>query len=126
MNRSRCASRCTARRWSIRAFSNSSSAGYSRCAGFTSGMNRKSAQPAPQEMEVLQGTQEYSIRANWKLLVEKSFDDYHLLTTHSPGLNYPKTPGVEMKGPEKGHLLPAPGAGKDPGNGHAVIDNVNF
>ena len=31
-----------------------------------------------------------------------------------------------MKRPEKGHLLPAHGVGKDLGNGHAVIDNVNF
>ena len=31
-----------------------------------------------------------------------------------------------MKRPEKGHLLPAHGVGKALGNGHAVIDNVNF
>ena len=77
-------------------------------------------------MEVIQGVQEYDIRANWKLLVENSFDDYHLLTTHSTWLNYLKNSGVEMKRPEKGHLLPAHGVGKDLGNGHAVIDNVNF
>ena len=78
------------------------------------------------QMEVIQGTQEYDIRANWKLLVENSFDDYHLLTTHSTWLDYLKNSGVEMKRPEKGHLLPAHGVGKDLGNGHAVIDNVNF
>jgi len=83
-------------------------------------------QSPSQQMEVLQGTQEYDIRANWKLLVENSFDDYHLLTTHSTWLNYLKSSGVEMKRPEKGHLLPAHGVGKDLGNGHAVIDNVNF
>jgi len=77
-------------------------------------------------MEVIQGTQEYEIRANWKLLVENSFDDYHLLTTHSTWLDYLKNSGVEMKRPEQGHLLPAHGVGKDLGNGHAVIDNVNF
>ncbi len=77
-------------------------------------------------MEVIQGTQEYDIRANWKLLVENSFDDYHLLTTHSTWLDYLKNSGVEMKRPEQGHLLPAHGVGKDLGNGHAVIDNVNF
>src|SRR4051812_38604578 len=77
-------------------------------------------------MEVIQGTQEYDIRANWKLLVENSFDDYHLLTTHSTWLDYLKSSGVEMKRPEKGHMLPAHGVGKALGNGHAVIDNVNF
>jgi p-cumate 2,3-dioxygenase alpha subunit len=77
-------------------------------------------------MEVIQGTQEYDIRANWKLLVENSFDDYHLLTTHSTWLDYLKNSGVEMKRPEQGHLLPSHGVGRDLGNGHAVIDNVNF
>lgn len=78
------------------------------------------------QMEIIQGTQEYDIKANWKLLVENSFDDYHLLTTHSTWLDYMKNSGVEMKRPEKGHLLPAHGIGKPLGNGHAVIDNVNF
>lgn len=77
-------------------------------------------------MEVIQGTQEYDIRANWKLLVENSFDDYHLLSTHSTWLDYLKNSGVEMKRPEKGHMLPAHGVGKDLGGGHGVVDNVNF
>jgi p-cumate 2,3-dioxygenase alpha subunit len=78
------------------------------------------------QLEVLPGTQEYDIRANWKLLVENSFDDYHLVSTHSTWLDYLKNSGVEMKRPEKGHMLPAHGVGKDLGNGHAVVDNVNF
>ena len=78
------------------------------------------------EMEIIQGTQEYDIKANWKLLVENSFDDYHLLSTHSTWLNYLKNSGVEMKRPEKGQMLPAHGVGKDLGNGHGVVDNVNF
>src|SRR2546423_12302342 len=77
-------------------------------------------------MEVIQGTQEYDIKANWKLLVENSFDDYHLLSTHSTWLNYLKNSGVEMKRPDKGQMLPAHGVGKDLGNGHGVVDNVNF
>jgi phenylpropionate dioxygenase-like ring-hydroxylating dioxygenase large terminal subunit len=77
-------------------------------------------------MEVIRGTQEYDIRANWKLLVENSFDDYHLMTTHSTWLNYMKRSGVEIKKPERGHLMPAHGVGKALGNGHAVIDNINF
>ena len=59
------------------------------------------------KMQVIEGTQEYDIAANWKLLVENSFDDYHLLSTHSTWLGYLKDAGVEMKPPEKGHLLPS-------------------
>ena len=77
-------------------------------------------------MEVIQGTQEYDIRANWKLLVENSYDDYHLLTTHATWLDYLKSSGVEVKRPEKGHMLPSHGLGKDLGNGHGTTDNVNF
>jgi p-cumate 2,3-dioxygenase alpha subunit len=77
-------------------------------------------------MEVIHGTQEYDIRANWKLLVENSFDDYHLLTTHATWLDYLKSSGVEIKRPEKGHVLPSHGLGKDLGNGHGTTDNVNF
>ncbi len=78
-------------------------------------------------MEVIAGVQEYEIAGNWKLLVENSFDDYHLLTTHITWLGYLKDAGVEMKRPdEAGVLLPAKGLGKDLGNGHACVDNVNF
>jgi phenylpropionate dioxygenase-like ring-hydroxylating dioxygenase large terminal subunit len=77
-------------------------------------------------MEVIHGTQEYDIRANWKLLVENSYDDYHLLTTHATWLDYLKSSGVEIKRPEKGHVLPSHGLGRDLGNGHGTTDNVNF
>src|SRR5690349_3972691 len=77
-------------------------------------------------MEVIQGTHEYDIRANWKLLVENSFDDYHLITTHATWLDYLKSSGVEIKRPEKGHVLPSHGLGRDLGGGHGTTDNVNF
>src|SRR4051812_32432849 len=78
------------------------------------------------EMEIIRGTQEYTIRANWKLLVENSFDDYHLMSTHKTWLDYMKKSGVEIPKPPKGHVMPAHGVGKVLGNGHAVIDNENF
>jgi len=79
------------------------------------------------QMEVIKGTQEYDIRANWKLLVENSFDDYHLLTTHKTWLDYMKDSGVQVEPPKgQGLLLPSRGIGKGLGNGHAVIDNINF
>jgi p-cumate 2,3-dioxygenase alpha subunit len=83
-------------------------------------------QSASGEMEVIRGTQEYAIRANWKLLVENSFDDYHLMSTHKTWLDYMKRRGVQIPKPAKGHVMPAHGVGKALGNGHAVIDNENF
>lgn len=37
---------------------------------------------------MLRGTAKYSIRANWKLLVENSYDGYHLPTVHQTYLEY--------------------------------------
>lgn len=33
-------------------------------------------------MAVLEGTHHYSVKANWKLLVENSYDGYHAMSTH--------------------------------------------
>jgi p-cumate 2,3-dioxygenase subunit alpha len=78
-------------------------------------------------LEVIAGAQEYDIRANWKLLVENSVDDYHLPTTHSTWLNYMHAAGVTTRPPrDSGLLLPTKGAGKDLGNGHLTTDNPNF
>jgi p-cumate 2,3-dioxygenase subunit alpha len=70
-------------------------------------------------MEIIGGTQEYSIRANWKLLVENSVDGYHAATTHATYFDYlGDTVGSMTKPPE------GIGRGKalDLGNGHAVIE----
>ena len=73
------------------------------------------------------GVQEYDVEANWKLLDENSFDDYHLHSTHSTWLEYMKDAGVNVKIPKgKGLLLPKRGVGKNLGNGHAAIDSQNF
>ncbi|MBI3434441.1 MAG: Rieske 2Fe-2S domain-containing protein [Proteobacteria bacterium] len=78
-------------------------------------------------MEIISGTQEYDIRANWKLLVENSVDDYHLLATHSTWLNYMRNSGVNVTPPKgSGLLLPTKGQGRDLGNGHLTTDNPNF
>ena len=77
------------------------------------------------QMEIIAGTQEYDIKANWKLLVENSFDDYHLLTTHSTWLDYMRNSGVNVHA-GKGQMLPTHGVGKDLGNGHLTTDNPNF
>jgi len=67
-------------------------------------------------MAIIGGTQEYAIRANWKLLVENSYDGYHALTTHATYLDYLKS--------SVGSLAPVPidGLARDLGNGHAVVE----
>jgi len=79
------------------------------------------------KMEILPGTQEYDVAANWKLMVENSVDDYHLPSTHSTWLNFMKNSGVVVEPPkEKGLVLPTKGYAVDLGNGHFTTDNVNF
>jgi p-cumate 2,3-dioxygenase alpha subunit len=67
-------------------------------------------------MEVVGGTQEYSIRANYKLLAENSYDGYHASTNHATYLEY-------LKG-TTGGLVPIKleGVGRDLGNGHGVVE----
>ena len=78
-------------------------------------------------MEIISGIQEYDIKANWKLLVENSVDDYHLVATHSTWLNYMRNSGVDMSPPKgSGLLLPTKGLGRDLGNGHLTTDNPNY
>lgn len=67
-------------------------------------------------MQVLEGTHEYSVKANWKLLVENSFDGYHAVSTHQ---RY-----FEMVLAARGSLDPSAlsnSRGIDLGNGHAVV-----
>ncbi len=67
-------------------------------------------------MTLVGGTQEYQIRANWKLLTENSIDGYHAVNTHATYLDYLKN--------MQGSMSPVPlkGTGYDLGNGHAVIE----
>ncbi len=70
-------------------------------------------------MEIISGTQLYSMRSNWKLLVENSMDGYHVATTHRRYLDYLSATGVDM-----GSLQNRPpGSGKGLGNGHAVMES---
>ena len=79
------------------------------------------------KMDILPGTQEYDVAANWKLMVENSVDDYHLPSTHSTWLNFMKNSGVKVEPPkEPGLVLPTKGYAVDLGNGHFTTDNVNF
>lgn len=67
-------------------------------------------------MVVVSGMQEYSIRANWKLLVENSNDGYHAATTHASYLDYVAKTHV------MGNNVALKGVGRELGNGHAVVE----
>lgn len=69
-------------------------------------------------MEIVHGTQSYSIRANWKLLVENSIDGYHALPTHQRYLAFlAETGGLDMQSVSR-----LRGVAKALSNGHAVIE----
>jgi phenylpropionate dioxygenase-like ring-hydroxylating dioxygenase large terminal subunit len=78
-------------------------------------------------MEVIAGTQEYDVAANWKLMVENSVDDYHLPSTHATWLKFMANSGVDVRPrTDEGLVLPAKGRTVDLGNGHFTTDNINY
>ncbi|MFN0028349.1 MAG: aromatic ring-hydroxylating oxygenase subunit alpha [Acidimicrobiales bacterium] len=78
-------------------------------------------------MSVLGGTHLYSMRANWKLLVENSFDAYHAMTTHQRYIEMIKASGRDFSRRQIGPA--AAGVARrgplDLGNGHAVTGSVD-
>jgi p-cumate 2,3-dioxygenase alpha subunit len=79
------------------------------------------ADHAPNGMEIVGGAQHYSIRANWKLLVENSFDGYHAAETHSTYFEYLMT----VIGNEATQAIGAiedTSRGIDLGGGHGLVE----
>ncbi|GIX49619.1 MAG: aromatic-ring-hydroxylating dioxygenase subunit alpha [Candidatus Tectimicrobiota bacterium] len=70
-------------------------------------------------MEIVPGTQAYSMRANWKLLVENSIDGYHARSTHRRYFDYLLRTGVDPRLVQRRRG----GISKNLGNGHAVIQS---
>ena len=71
-------------------------------------------------MKIVAGQQSYSARANWKLLVENSYDGYHGLPTHQRYFSFLSDIGIDFKN----STLTTPSRQKavDLGNGHAVLE----
>jgi p-cumate 2,3-dioxygenase alpha subunit len=71
-------------------------------------------------MEVVAGTHDYSMRANWKLLMENSCDGYHGMTVHQTYFEMMMNLGVTppLLDAKRGN-----GRGIDLGNGHAVAES---
>jgi p-cumate 2,3-dioxygenase alpha subunit len=71
------------------------------------------------EMRVTSGTQQYSSRANWKLLVENSVDGYHGLPTHQTYFDYVAKVGGMAMGDQPKKFG---GTARALGGGHAVVE----
>lgn len=69
-------------------------------------------------MVVTPGSHEYSIKANWKLLVENSFDGYHAIPVHKTYLDVQRSRGDQIAGSTDGDWKQS--YAYDLGNGHAV------
>lgn len=86
-------------------------------------------------MQIVDGTHLYSMRANWKLLVENSIDGYHALTTHQRYLEMLKASGKSseamFRAPSRQRRTDAPVPlsltrnALDLGGGHAVISAID-
>jgi p-cumate 2,3-dioxygenase alpha subunit len=72
-------------------------------------------------MEIVGGTQEYSVAANWKLLQENSADGYHAATTHSTYFDYIRSRDGERRDFDLSLTF---GRVRNLGNGHAVSESV--
>ena len=74
---------------------------------------------AEEGMKVVGEAQEYSARANWKLLAENSTDILHVVTLHPTYLDLIRTnsAGTMVRGKVEG-------ASVDLGNGHAVVERA--
>jgi p-cumate 2,3-dioxygenase alpha subunit len=72
------------------------------------------------QLEIISGSQEYMIRANWKLLCENSFDGYHADNLHATYFDYVRNimPGAPKDAPPPR----LDGVSRDLGNGHAVVE----
>jgi p-cumate 2,3-dioxygenase alpha subunit len=68
-------------------------------------------------MKVVAGQQSYSARANWKLLMENSYDGYHGLPTHQRYFSFLGDIGIDVRGAG----APVHQQALDLGNGHAVL-----
>ena len=76
---------------------------------------------AQEGMKVVQGSNKYTMKANWKLLVENSLDGYHLVPTHQTYLDYISSLGNDQSGEPMTARIP--GRARALGNGHCVIES---
>lgn len=73
------------------------------------------------DMQIISGSQEYTIRANWKLLCENSMDGYHADNLHATYFDFVRNvnPNAKVAGAPPPRLE---GVTRGLGNGHAVVE----
>ena len=76
---------------------------------------------AEEGMRVIRGSNKYTMKANWKLLVENSLDGYHLVPTHQTYLDYISSLGTDDSGQTAASRII--GTARALGNGHCVIES---
>ena len=74
-------------------------------------------------MEIVTGSQDYCVAANWKLLQENSVDGYHGVPTHATYFDYLRS---RDKATFSGANMNAKGWVKNLGNGHAVSESIGL
>ena len=62
---------------------------------------------AEKGMRIIRGSNRYSIKANWKLLVENSLDGYHVRPTHKTYFEYVNGLGINTGGVQTAFSRPA-------------------
>jgi p-cumate 2,3-dioxygenase alpha subunit len=73
--------------------------------------------------EISPGSHSYSMKANWKLLVENSIDGYHAMSTHQRYFTrYLPDIGFDSSG-WLAKRTPGDSRGRSLGNGHAVVES---
>lgn len=79
------------------------------------------ADQGAQGMEVVPGSQEYCVAANWKLLQENSVDGYHGVPTHATYFDY-----LRSRDNTSFSNITSKGWVKNLGNGHAVSESIGL
>jgi p-cumate 2,3-dioxygenase subunit alpha len=69
-------------------------------------------------MRIVKGSHRYSVKSNWKLMVENSIDGYHAPTVHATYIDFVRDSG----GGQRKDALSS-GKATDLGNGHAVLES---
>jgi phenylpropionate dioxygenase-like ring-hydroxylating dioxygenase large terminal subunit len=75
---------------------------------------------------ILPGAHEYSMRANWKMLMENTVDIYHLNSTHSRFMRDYLPHVLGLKTPDPRTVNDGAMSPRGLGNGHAVIEYRKF
>ena len=71
-------------------------------------------------MRVIPGSNQYTVKANWKLMVENSMDGYHFVPTHRTYLDYVTSFGTDDSGQTM--LDGVPAGARVLGNGHSLVE----